>query len=96
MNSLFIGASNQLGEFESGLIAGWFGIVPSGVIGGAGRHDSGGRALDEVLSWSAQARQIAGSGGRERDREPVMKDELCGKHGRMGFCLIGKSVNAGI
>jgi MFS family permease len=36
VNSLFIGASNQLGEFESGLTAAWFGTVPSVVIGGAG------------------------------------------------------------
>lgn len=36
VNSIFIGASNQLGEFESGLTAGWFGAVPSVLIGGAG------------------------------------------------------------
>jgi predicted MFS family arabinose efflux permease len=36
VNSLFIGASNQLGEFESGLTAAWFGTVPSVVVGGAG------------------------------------------------------------
>jgi MFS family permease len=36
VNSIFIGASNQLGEFESGLTAGWFGAVPSVVIGGLG------------------------------------------------------------
>jgi len=36
VNSIFIGASNQLGEFESGLTAGWFGAVPSAVIGGVG------------------------------------------------------------
>ena len=33
---LFIGASNELGEFESGLTASWFGTVPSVVIGGLG------------------------------------------------------------
>lgn len=36
VNSLFIGASNELGEFESGFTAAWFGTVPSVVIGGAG------------------------------------------------------------
>lgn len=36
VNSIFIGASNQLGEFESGLTAGWFGAVPSVLIGGVG------------------------------------------------------------
>jgi MFS family permease len=33
---LFIGASNELGEFESGLTAAWFGTVPAVVIGGIG------------------------------------------------------------
>jgi len=36
VDMLFIGASNQLGEFESGLTAHWFGTVPSVVFGGIG------------------------------------------------------------
>jgi len=36
VNVLFIGASNELGEFESGLTAAWFGTVPSVVVGGIG------------------------------------------------------------
>jgi MFS family permease len=36
VNSMFIGASNQLGEFESGVTAAWFGTVPAVVIGGIG------------------------------------------------------------
>ena len=36
VNSIFIGASNQLGEFESGVTAAWFGAVASVLIGGAG------------------------------------------------------------
>ncbi|WP_144373521.1 MFS transporter [Vogesella urethralis] len=36
VNSLFIGASNQLGEFESGVTAHLFGTVPAVVLGGAG------------------------------------------------------------
>jgi len=36
VNALFIGTSNQLGEFESGVTAAWFGVVPSVVIGGLG------------------------------------------------------------
>jgi MFS family permease len=36
VNSMFIGTSNQLGEFESGLTASWFGTVPSVLIGGIG------------------------------------------------------------
>ena len=34
VNWMFIGASNELGEFESGLTASWFGTVPSVVAGG--------------------------------------------------------------
>jgi len=35
-NSIFIGSSNQLGEFESGATAALFGTVPAIVIGGVG------------------------------------------------------------
>jgi MFS family permease len=34
VNSLFIGTSNQLGEFESGMVAGLLGVIPSGIVGG--------------------------------------------------------------
>jgi hypothetical protein len=36
VNSLFIGTSNQLGEFESGTTAAMFGLVPATVLGGVG------------------------------------------------------------
>jgi len=36
VNSLFIGASNELGEFESGLTAQWWGAVRATVFGGVG------------------------------------------------------------
>jgi MFS family permease len=36
VNSLFIGTSNQLGEFESGLTAAWFGTKTATLIGGVG------------------------------------------------------------
>jgi MFS family permease len=36
VNSLFIGTSNEFGQFESGLTAHWFGTVPAVVIGGVG------------------------------------------------------------
>jgi MFS family permease len=35
VNSVFIGASNELGEFESGITAGWFGLVRAILLGGA-------------------------------------------------------------
>ena len=31
---MFIGASNELGEFESGVTARWWGPVPAVVVGG--------------------------------------------------------------
>jgi hypothetical protein len=36
VNSVFIGASNQLGEFESGATAAWLGPIGSVVLGGLG------------------------------------------------------------
>jgi MFS family permease len=33
---VFIGASNELGEFESGFTAAWFGTVPAVILGGVG------------------------------------------------------------
>jgi MFS family permease len=36
INAIFINTSNQLGEFESGITAAWFGTVPSVLIGGIG------------------------------------------------------------
>ncbi len=42
---VFIGASNELGEFESGLTAHWWGTVPAIVAGGAG-------SVAIVLLWA--------------------------------------------
>ncbi|RDJ93119.1 MFS transporter, partial [Lacticaseibacillus rhamnosus] len=33
---IFIGASNEVGQFESGLTAQWLGTVPAGIAGGVG------------------------------------------------------------
>jgi len=34
VNSIFIGSSNELGEFESGVVARLIGAVPAAVVGG--------------------------------------------------------------
>jgi len=34
VNAVFIGASNEVGEFESGVTAAWWGVVPAVVVGG--------------------------------------------------------------
>jgi MFS family permease len=45
VNSLFIGASNQLGEFESGMVAALLGPVGAGIFGGVG-------TVLVVLAWA--------------------------------------------
>ncbi|HET9764554.1 MAG TPA: MFS transporter [Casimicrobiaceae bacterium] len=61
VNAMFIGASNQLGEFESGVTAAWFGTVPAVVLGGVGTLVVAGlwmrwfRELKEVDSLSSAA-----------------------------------------
>ena len=36
VNSIFINTSNQLGEFESGMLAAWLGAAPAAAVGGIG------------------------------------------------------------
>ena len=36
VDMIFIGASNELGQFESGITAQWFGTVPAVILGGVG------------------------------------------------------------
>ncbi len=36
VNMVFVGASNELGEFRAGVLAAWIGVVPAVVLGGAG------------------------------------------------------------
>jgi MFS family permease len=45
VNTIFIGASNELGQFESGITAQWFGTVGAVVIGGLG-------TLAVVAAWT--------------------------------------------
>jgi len=59
VNMLFIGASNELGEFESGLTAQWLGPVRAVVAGGVG-------TLLVVLAWSRLFPQL-----RRLDRMPT-------------------------
>jgi MFS family permease len=59
VNMLFIGASNELGEFESGLTAQWLGPVRAVIAGGVG-------TLLVVLAWSRLFPQL-----RRLDRMPT-------------------------
>lgn len=45
VNMIFIGASNEFGQFESGITAQWFGTVPAVILGGLG-------TLGVVALWS--------------------------------------------
>lgn len=58
VNMVFIGASNELGEFESGLTAAWFGTVRAVVYGGIG-------TLIVVGIWSRIFPEIVEVGGLE-------------------------------
>jgi MFS family permease len=61
VNSVFIGASNELGEFESGVTAAWFGTVPAVVIGGLG-------TLLVCAIWAWRFPQLRDIDRLERDR----------------------------
>jgi hypothetical protein len=63
VNSVFIGASNQLGEFESGAVAAWLGTVPSVVIGGLGQLPRRGTVVAAVSGARAMG-PVGGGAGR--------------------------------
>jgi MFS family permease len=60
VNAMFIGASNELGEFESGVTARWFGLVPAVVFGGCAT----------LAVVGAQLRLFPGLRGMDRFPEP--------------------------
>jgi MFS family permease len=55
VNSLFIGTSNQLGEFESGVTAAWLGPVEAVVLGGVG-------SILVALLWARLFPELARTG----------------------------------
>jgi hypothetical protein len=63
VNLIFIGASNELGEVESGALAEWAGEVPAVVIGGVG-------TILVVLIWALRFPSI-----RRVDRLEDVKPE---------------------
>jgi MFS family permease len=64
VNSLFIGTSNQLGQFESGVTAAWFGLIPATIMGGVG-------SILVALAWMGlfpglrRLESVAGSAANE-------------------------------
>jgi len=75
VNSLFIGASNELGEFESGLTAQWWGAKAATLVGGVG-------ALAVAGLWSAlfprlrQADELTSEALRPRDAQSEIAANL--------------------
>jgi MFS family permease len=63
VNSMFIGASNELGEFESGLTAAWWGLKPAVVVGGLA-------TLAVAGLWARWFPQL-----RTLDRFPQVRDD---------------------
>jgi len=64
VNTVFIGASNQIGEFESGVTAAWFGPVESVVLGAIG-------TLLVVAIWASRFPAL-------RNRDSLMPGSLSG------------------
>ncbi|WP_168878824.1 MFS transporter [Rhizobium sp. P28RR-XV] len=66
VNMVFVGASNELGEFRAGTMAHYFGAIPAVVIGGIG-------TLAVVVLWATgfpQLRQIDNLNAPDREGEP--------------------------
>jgi MFS family permease len=64
VDMIFIGTSNEFGEFESGLTASWFGTVPAVILGGVG-------TLIVVALWAWMFPEL-----READRLTPVEEQL--------------------
>jgi MFS family permease len=62
VNSLFIGTSNQLGEFESGVTAGWWGAQPAVLVGGVA-------TIAVALLWMRFFPELRRTRSLEREQE---------------------------
>jgi hypothetical protein len=73
VNAVFIGASNELGEFESGLTAAWWGVVRAVVVGGAA-------TLVVAGVWSRLFPQLRDLDGfPAADVDPALSEEPLGE-----------------
>jgi hypothetical protein len=64
VNSVFIGASNELGEFESGMTASWWGTVTAVVVGGIA-------TMGVAVAWARLFPAL-----RRLDRFPGARDHI--------------------
>ncbi|MFY9672800.1 MAG: MFS transporter [Terriglobales bacterium] len=72
VDMIFIGASNQLGEFESGITAHWFGTVPAVVLGGVG-------TLVVIGLWTWIFPELRRAGEIPSAEPDEMRDEQAGQ-----------------
>ncbi len=66
VDMIFIGASNELGQFESGITAGWFGTVPAVILGGIGTL-----VVTAIWAWSFPALRRADHFTTDAGPEPA-------------------------
>jgi MFS family permease len=65
VDMVFIGASNEFGEFESGLTAHWFGTVPAVILGGIGTL-----AVTAICAWRFPELRKTDNLARTQDDKP--------------------------
>jgi MFS family permease len=69
VDMIFIGTSNELGQFESGLTAQWFGTVPAVVLGGVG-------TLIVIALWMWMFPDLRHTGALSAIKSAVAEDDL--------------------
>ncbi len=69
VDMVFIGTSNELGQFESGLTAQWFGTVPAVVLGGVG-------TLGIIALWAWLFPELRRTGALSALKSALLEGEL--------------------
>jgi len=75
VDMIFIGASNEFGQFESGVTAQWFGTVPAVVLGGIGTL-----VVIAVWAWLFPELRHAGELSAIRSEELQAADDIAARH----------------
>src|SRR5579864_3697310 len=75
VDMIFIGTSNEFGQFESGLTAQWFGTVPAVVLGGVGTL-----VVIAVWAWLFPELRRAGELSAIGSEELEAADDTAGRH----------------
>jgi MFS family permease len=75
VDMIFIGTSNEFGQFESGVTAQWFGTVPAVVLGGIGTL-----VVIAVWAWLFPELRQAGELTAIRSEELEATDDTAGRH----------------